>query len=357
MLRKFLCTFVVILIISGNFLFSAEKTNLELKKYAKERNIFIGCAVMPEYLNDPAYVKILTNNFNYITPENNMKWGLIHPTKNGYDFSGADRIVNFALKNGMRLRGHTLAWHYQNPPWLNASNLSKEKAMELLKDHIKNVVGRYKGKVKDWDVVNEPIDDSGNMRANIWYLTIGKDYIELALRWVNEIDPEAKLFLNDYNIEEIGMKSDAFYNLVKKLKESGVPIHGVGFQFHLNGSYYPDFSSIAKNIKRFKEIGLEVHFTEIDVRINGKPTEKEINQHKKIYSELIRLALAYNCEAFITWGLSDRHSWIPFFFPGYGYGLMFDENYNPKPAAFAVRDVLMEGKPVPADFEKTGAGN
>ncbi|MCX7820680.1 MAG: endo-1,4-beta-xylanase [Brevinematales bacterium] len=343
-------TLILVLIFLASYL-NAQENLLGLRNLAKERNIYIGTAVMSQYLDDAEFVKVLTNNFSYLTPENEMKWELIHPANGRYDFTGADKIVNFAMKNGMSVRGHTLAWHFQNPAWLGSS-LSKEKAIEILRDHIKTVVGRYKGKVRDWDVVNEPMDENGSLRKNIWYNAIGEEYIEMALKWANEADPQAKLFLNDYSVEGRGAKSDGFYNLVKKLKEKGAPIHGVGLQFHLDGLYFPDFMAYVENVKRFKELGLEVHITELDVRIQGKPTEKDINQHKRIYGELMKLALAYDCEAFITWGLSDKHSWIPTFFIGYGYGLMFDKDYKPKPAAFAVKDVLEGDRPTRAYFEK-----
>jgi len=348
---KFISMLILIVLSHLTFIFSEDAVKLQLRNYATQKGIYIGCAVMPQHLDEPTFVNILTNNFNYLTPENNMKWELIHPKKDSYDFSGADKIVEFGLKNGMRIRGHTLVWHYQNPKWLLDSKLTREEAMEVLKNHIMTVVGRYKGKVKDWDVVNEPMGENGVLRWNIWYQNIGEDYIELALNWAKEADPDAKLFLNDYGIEPVNAKSDGFYRLVKKLKSKGVPLDGVGFQFHLDGKFYPDFASIAQNIKRFKDLGLEVHFTEVDVRLYGKPSQREIEQHERIFSELMKLALAYDCKAFITWGLSDKYSWIPSFFSGYGYGLMFDENYKPKSAALAVRDVLKGEKPKSSIFE------
>ncbi len=325
---------------------------IKLRELAKERQIYLGTAIMSHYLNDQKFVNVLTNNFNFITPENEMKWEIIHPANGRYDFSGADKIVNFAQKNGMALRGHTLVWHYQNPAWLGSS-LSKEKAIEILKEHIKTVVGRYKGKVKYWDVVNEPMDEMGRLRRTIWSEAIGEEYIEVALKWAHEADPEAKLFINDYSVEALGPKSDGLYNLAKKLLEKGAPLHGVGLQFHLDALYSPNYSSYVQNIKRFKELGLEVHFTEVDVRIKGKPNENDIDKHKKIYAELMKIALAYDCEAFITWGVSDKHSWIPSFFQGYGYGLMFDNDYNPKPAAYGVKEVLEGDRPTRSYFEKT----
>jgi len=330
--------------------------NLKLRKLAESKGILLGAAVRPEYLDESDYVDVLTNNFNYITPENHMKWVIVHPKKETYDFSGADKIVDFALKNKMKVRGHTLAWHYQNPDWLVSTPMKRAEAEKILKEHIMKVVGRYKGKIRDWDVVNEPLDSSGEIRVNIWSLTIGPEYIELAFKWAHEADPGARLFLNEYGNEWLGTKADAFYKLVKELKEKGVPINGVGLQCHIDGEYMPDFGSIAQNLKLLSELGLEIQITELDVRLRGTPTEKGISQHAKIYGELMKAALAYGCTAYITWGVSDKYSWIPSFFGGYGYGLLFDEKYQPKPAALAVHDVLSGEKPTKGYFEKFVTG-
>ncbi len=333
----------------------AESTNstVNLRKLAGMKGISIGAAVMPEHLDDSKYVELLTNNFNYITPENHLKWALVHPQKKSFDFSGADKIVNFAIKNKMKLRGHTLAWHYQNPEWLTSLLMNKEEAKEILKNHILKVVGRYKGKIRDWDVVNEPLDDTGRLRFNPWYYSIGEEYIELAFKWAHEADPDAKLFLNEYGVEWYGPKADAFYNLVKKLKEKGVPINGVGIQFHLDGTHIPNFKSVAKNINRFIDLGLEVQITELDVRLGEPITDESFEQQAKIYSEIMKIALAYDCSAFITWGVCDKYSWIPSFFPGYGHALMFDDKYQPKLAAFAVKEVLAGEKPSKILYEES----
>lgn len=316
-------------------------SNVSLKELADKRGIIIGTCIMPEYLNDNMYVKTLLDNFNAITPENHMKWELIHPEKNRYNWAGADRLVEFAEKNKLKVRGHTLVWHNQNPPWLNQIR-SKEEALNVLREHIYAVAGRYKGKIYAWDVVNEVFDDYGGYRGSIWYFLCGPEYIDRAFQWTKEADPSAKLFINDYNIETINRKSDAVYNYCKDAIKRRVPIDGVGFQFHIQGDREPNYDSIRKNIKRFVDLGLEVHITELDVRLpSTKPSKEELELQGRIYGKLIELILEFEkTRVFTVWGFTDRYSWIPGFFKGWGSATMFDENYQPKPAFYNILEVL-----------------
>lgn len=314
-----------------------------LRELADKKGLLLGTCVMPNYLDEDMYVKTLLANFNIITPENHMKWGLIHPERNKYNWDGADKIVNFAEKNNLKVRGHTLVWHNQNPNWINEIK-TKEEALNVLKEHIYTVVGRYKGKIYAWDVVNEVIDDYGNFRNSIWYQLCKEEYIDKAFQWAREADPNAKLFINDYNIEPINRKSDALYNYCKDAIKRGVPIDGVGFQFHIQGDIEPNYESIRKNMKRFIELGLEVHITEIDVRLPSlKPSKEQLELQGKIYRRLLELALEFDkARVFIFWGLTDRYSWVPHFFKGWGSALIFDENYQPKPAFYSILEVLQE---------------
>ncbi len=326
-----------------------------LRALADARGLLVGAAVTPAQLDDPAFAKVLVENFNYLTPENCMKWGLIHPAPDTYSFADADRIVAFARAHGMAVRGHNLAWHFQNPGWLQGAGAFTE-AEGFLEEHIKTVVGHFKGQIRDWDVVNEPIDENGGLRSNLWAQAIGPSYVEKALRWAHEADPQARLFLNDYGVEELSIKSDAFYNLVKGLVAKGVPLHGVGLQFHLDGKYNPDFGSVARNLDRLRALGLEVQITELDVRLEEPVSPEALAQQSQIYAELARAALAYKLSALVTWGLTDRFSWIPGTYRGFGHALMFDEEYKAKPAAVAVRDVLAGPALGPEYFKKYGSG-
>ncbi len=327
---------VFYLLVFNGIVFSQEG----LRELAEKKGMFIGAAVSESQLDDADLVKHIKNNFNYLTPGNELKWENVHPTRKHYAFGKTDKIVEFALKNNIRVRGHTLIWHLQNPYWIAKPGTTPEELKEVIRSHISNVVGHYKGKIKDWDVVNEAMDENGFLRENIWQLIIGEEYIEFAFKCANEADPDAKLFINDYSIEEINPKSDGLYNLVKKLKEKKVPIHGVGFQFHLDGRWEPDYESIRANFKRFKDLGLEVQVTEMDVRIPKNYTHSDLERQAKIYGEILKILLSVNGNTFVMWGIGDRFSWIPSFFPGFEAALIFDENLKPKPAYFKLKEVL-----------------
>jgi endo-1,4-beta-xylanase len=205
------------------------------------------------------------------------------------------------------------------------------------------VVGHYKGRIYAWDVVNEAINDDGTLRDTVWLRNIGSEYIELAFRWAHEADPQALLFYNDYGAEGLGVKSDAVYNLVKNLLEKGVPIHGVGLQMHVSLESPPNPQEVAANIKRLNELGLIVHITEMDVRLTTPPRWEDFVRQAEIYYSILKVCLsADNCKAFIMWGFTDKYSWIPGFFSGYGSALIFDESYSPKPAYYYITKAFIE---------------
>jgi len=337
-------------------------TDMTLCDYAATQKIYIGAAIMPDYLDETEYAATVAREFNMIVPENHLKWSFVHPEKNLYDFSGADKIVQFATKKGMKVRGHTLVWHQSIPYWLVSFCDNPEDAKVpfckneleiILRDHIKTVVKRYKGKIQYWDVVNEAFTDhadSRELRKSFWYNILGKDYIEKAFRWAHEADEKAKLFINDFNIAERNSKSDVLYEMIKDFKTKGVPIDGVGFQLHLETSKNPNFDNIEVNVKRFIDLGLEVQFTETDVVIEGELTKEKLELQAEIYRDIINLALKYpEITAFITWGVTDKYSWLPSYAAEvlnsktpYGSGLLFDEHYKRKPAYYAVKKALSE---------------
>jgi GH35 family endo-1,4-beta-xylanase len=326
-------------------------TELTLRQAADKYKMLIGAAVEPDYLDEPEYAEILREQYNFVTPENRMKWGFIHPKKDKYDFAGADKIVDFAAKHNMKVRGHTLVWHIENPGWLTETDWTKEQALEILEDHIKTVVGHYKGKVYAWDVVNEVLDAFA-LRDTLWLKAIGPEYIEKAFIWAHEADPDAKLYINDFFIEEKGVKSDYLYKFVKELLDKKIPIDGIGFQLHIDMENPMDIARINENIKRFTDLGLEVDFTEVDIRITGMDTDEMLQKQADMYSELMNLALSYDkVRAFTMWGITDKYSWVRATYPEAGYAHIYDKNYKPKPAYNALLDVLKKG-PVIIDYEK-----
>ena len=314
-----------------------------LRSAAEKYDMLIGAAVEPEHLKNQQYVDVFGEQFNYLTPENRMKWSFIHPEKERYDFSGGDALVDFAEAHDMKVRGHALVWHIQNPEWLEQGNWSREELLRVLEDHIKSVAGHYKGRVHAWDVVNEALDGSF-MRDTLWHKIIGPEYLEKAFIWAHEAAPDAKLYLNDYSVEDLNMKSNAMYELVKGLLEKGVPIHGVGLQFHLELENPPDFAGVYANIKRFIELGLDVDITELDIRIRDQITDDKLFMQANQYKRLMEIALAFpECGVFTTWGFTDAHSWVPGSFSNTGSALIFDDAYNPKPAFYEIQTALQNG--------------
>lgn len=297
-----------------------------------------------QQLAEDEYGALVAREFNQITADNAMKFKSLQPIRTVFDFKVADKLVAFAQQNEMQVRGHTLVWHQQLAGWVENGDFTRDEMIAILKDHVTTVVSHYRGQVAYWDVVNEAIaDEDGSLRDTVWLRTIGPEYIDMAFQFAREADPDAKLFYNDYNNEDMGMKSNAVYDLVKGMIERGVPIDGVGLQMHLILESPPPTADVVENMERLGDLGLEVHITELDVRMQVPPSDKDLWDQATVYSDMMQACLSVSkCKVFTIWGFSDRHSWIPGFFSGYGSALIFDEDYNPKPAYLALLDALAE---------------
>ncbi|PPR03906.1 hypothetical protein CVT24_008098 [Panaeolus cyanescens] len=292
---------------------------------------YFGTATDNPELNDAPYVEKLgdLHDFNQITPGNSMKWDATEPSRGNFQFANADVIVNLARKNKQILRGHTCVWHSQLPQWVTAGNFTKSALQEIVKTHTRKVVSHFKGKI--WDVVNEPFNDDGTFRESVFYTTIGPEYIAIALKAARKADPHAKLYINDYNIDGPGAKSDAMYNLVKSLKEQGVPIDGIGVQAHLIAGIVPD--SFQANLERFASLGVDVALTELDIRFTLPPTPAKLEQQRRDYQNVIAACKAVKrCVGVTIWDWTDKYSWIPSVFPDQGAALPWDEGFVKKPA-------------------------
>ncbi|MBM2614358.1 endo-1,4-beta-xylanase [Actinoplanes sp. LDG1-06] len=294
---------------------------------------------------DKPYRKVLAKEFNSASPENQMKWEFIHPERNRYNFGPADAIVRFARENGQVVRGHTLLWHSQNPAWLNEGTFTKAELRQILKSHIFTVVGRYKGKIQQWDVANEIFNENGEYRQeNIWIRELGPGIIADAFRWAHEADPRAKLFLNDYGVEWPGVKVDAYEALAKQLLAQRVPLHGFASQAHLSMRYgAPD--QLAGVLQRFDNLGLETAITELDVRMDlpegGVPTAEQLTTQATYYKTVLDACLAVDsCHSFTIWGFTDKYSWVPVFFPTEGAATVMWDDFTRKPAYYTLRDTL-----------------
>lgn len=323
----------------------SQETPRPLREFARRQRLLVGTAVgYSELVDDPRFAQTAARECNLVTTENELKWGIVHPAPDTFDFTRADAIVDFARANRMKVRGHTLVWHQQNPAWLTNGTFTRDELIALLRTHIHTVAGRYRRRIKHWDVVNEAFDDaSGTLRDTLWLRGIGPEYIELAFQFAHEAAPRAKLFYNDFLIELIGPKFDAVYALVADLKARGVPIHGVGFQAHafLSTSCTTCFDQMATRFKQIADLGLEVAITELDVPIVQPTTPAALADQAVLYDTALAACLSVRrCRTFVMWGLTDRYSWIPSFFPTMDDALILDRDYAPKPAYFALRDRL-----------------
>lgn len=308
----------------------------------RDTDLTFGVAVEPHYLADPLYVEQLLLHFNAITPENTGKWVHIHPKRKQYDFSGMDTVVDFAQKHDLVVRGHALVWHHQNPGWLTNGMWLEHEAREELFKHIDAVVSRYKGKILRWDVVNEALADNGEMRGTQWFYLLGENYLADAFHRAHANDPEALLYYNDYGISDCGDKANAAYQLMRRLLNADVPVHGIGFQGHYEVKNPVDLHCLNDNINRMGELGLEVQITELDIRLEMANLDDDLAaKQADQYRQLMGL-LATNeyLNGITVWGLSDAHSWVPSWFQGQGSALLFDESLVPKPAMADVQSSL-----------------
>lgn len=319
-----------------------------LKDLAATSNRLIGYASVSGFgsLSDSAtYEATASQEFNELTPENDMKWGTIHPSQNTYNFVPGDQHVAFAQANGMAIHGHTLAWGSSNPGWLTGGSWNSATLTAVLYDHIDTVVGHYKGQVAAWDVVNEPINTS-----SIWNSVIGPTYIDLALRRAHAADPAAVLIINEFSDETLGSVSDQLYSMAQGLLAAGSPLGGVGFQIHADENG-PDATSLASNMARFAALGLKIYITEMDVRIPSSPNAGDLTQEAAVYQRVIdKCLLQPACKSFQMWGFTDKYSWIPSAFPGFGSALIFDTSYVAKPAYFSLQTRLAQSVQTPGTW-------
>ena len=300
------------------------------------RTVPLGAAVRWDRLSaaDTRYRDAFVQRFNSMTPENELKFAGIEPQEGVFEFAVADRMVDFAQQNGKEVRGHTLIWDGSNPSWLWTQTWTRDQAIAILERHVRTVVSRYAGRIKTWDVVNEPLNDDGSLRQTLFAYYIGPDYIEIALRAAREADPNAKLVINDFNVERTNAKSDALLALAKDLKARGVPLDGVGMQAHVYGAWQAAEADLRSNMERFGAAGLDVELTEMDVRLSDLlPGSTQADVFGR-YARVCRQVAA--CKKLTVWGVDDGNSWL-----GLAQApLLLDASFAPKPAYTAVSDEL-----------------
>jgi endo-1,4-beta-xylanase len=302
-------------------------------------NKWIGAAVNAEALEDvPLYAEVLAREFDYITPENVMKWGPLQPEQGVWDFSAADALLARAAANSQSVKGHALVWHLQEPPWTKA--LTEAALIDAVQSHVSATVRHFQGKLRAWDVVNEAIaDEAPNRIREGIHSTLGISGMANAFKRARAADPNVKLFYNDYGIEGLNSKSDAVYRLLQRLIAAGAPIDGVGFQSHFSTKSYPSLPALRANIRRFAALGLSVNISELDVRTREVPgTRAQRRAAQAIAYQEVASACATTsaCEALTLWGFTDAYSWVDEYF-GADDPLPFDEQYAKKPAYAGLR--------------------
>ena len=322
-----------------------------LAVYAARRNVRVGAAVDAERLLtfDPTYRDLLGAEFNSVVAENAMKFEDVHPSASRFDWSYADDLVGFATERGMAVHGHTLLWHSQVPDWIVDGNWTRATLLEEFRLHVEAVVGRYRGRIESWDVANEMIADGGDatgegLRRSQWIDVIGPDVIDSAFVWANHADPAAKLYLNDYSVEHPESNREKMTRLralAIRLRTAGVPVHGIGLQAHLTLNA-PNRAQLSETLQFFTGAGFDVRISELDVRVPDGQGDAALQSQAVVYRDVMAACLANaRCTGVTTWGFTDRYSWIPQFFPGFGRALPFDASFRPKPAYASMLEALL----------------
>jgi len=361
----------LVVVVSACFAASAKETSL---KEAYKDDFLIGVALGGNLPDDytVAELAVIKSQFNAVTPENCMKPEWSHLEEDRWDFTQADALMDFAEANHMQIFGHTLVWHNQNPKWLfvdGEKEATREKMLQRMKSHIQTLVGRYKGRIRGWDVVNEAIAEGGtkDLRPTPGLKTVGDDYIVKAFQFAHEADPKAELQYNDYNIES-GTKRERTVRLIQSLKEAGVPLAAVGIQGHWILDKVP-FEDIDSAIDEFHKLGVKVMFTEVDLDVIPRKAgadlgqleegdrsakqsgpdqlderlKRQAEQYAKLFAIFHKHKDAISRVTF--WGLNDARSWLNYWpRQRVDHPLLFDRQSQPKPALKAVIDVVAESK-------------
>ncbi len=318
----------------------------------------LGSAAEVEHLDpDPAYQQTLVREFGSLTPQSALKWGIVHPEQDRWDFGLADRMLALAEANGMRLRGHTLVWggaaDPPNPPWLEAVSDPAE-LRAVVRDHVTTLVRRYAGRIPLWDVVNEPLGtfggpgDTDGLQDNHFLRVLGPGYIADALALAHAADPAARLFINENFVIEPGPKQDRLARLVGDLRAAGAPLDGIGFQGHVNflpGLNRPTRAQVEAALRRFEALGLEIEITELNVHLWGFEGDQatRLETQRRFYRDVVAACVAVDaCRATTLWLFTDRYpTSIEQVLGQDAMPLVFDHDYRPKPAYFGVRAGLL----------------
>ncbi len=313
-----------------------QRQGTPLRELAANRDFMIGFAARQEFYHRPdgqIYADTAAREFNLLTPENSMKMDLMNPAPGRYQFADADNLVTFAQQNNMTIHGHPLLWYTQVPEWVEQSDPADREI--LMREYIVRILQRYEDSITLWDIVNEPMDEAGNLRNSVWFQGMGEQYIDIAYHQARQILPQATLILNEYDIEFNGPKSDGFFNLVERLQSRAVPLDAIGFQMHLFTTF-DQFDEVRQKFQRAADLGLDIYVTELDVSFPEGSTQRDFERQGEIYHEVLSICLEQpRCKALQTWGFTDQYSWRERLQP-----LLLDSRYQAKPAYGRLQDRL-----------------
>ncbi|HEX6523989.1 MAG TPA: endo-1,4-beta-xylanase [Streptosporangiaceae bacterium] len=316
---------------------SAAAGGTPLKTLAEGVGRYFGSDMTGNLLSQSTVTQLQSQQFDMLTPGNEMKWDTTEPSNGSFNFGPGDQIVSYAKSNNERVRCHNLVWQSQLPSWV--SSLPSNQVQAAMETHITTEATHYKGSCYAWDVVNEPFNGDGSFVADAFFNAMGSGYIADALRTAHAADPNAKLYLNDFNIEGQNAKSNAMFNLAQSLLAQGVPLNGIGFESHFILGQVP--SDMQANMQRFANLGLDVAVTELDDRINLPASSANLQQQASEFANVVKDCLGVTrCVGVTQWAVGDADSWVPGTFSGQGAATMFDQNYQPKPAFTAVQQAF-----------------
>jgi endo-1,4-beta-xylanase len=326
-----------------------------LRRVAAKKNLLVGSAVSFRELHWPEFTELLAKEASIVVAENDMKWQTIHPARDRYDFAPGDALVAFAKAHGQLVRGHNLCWHQAIPAWF-PQTATPQNAADLLRSHIVTVAGHYAGKIQSWDVVNEAIHGEdgvpGGFRKSIWYQLLGAQYIDIAFRAARQADPHALLTYNDYDLEQDSPKAEAkrqaVLGLLRSMRERNIPIDALGIQSHLHASNQPyEWAGLHRFLTALEPLNLQVFVTELDVNDSALPGDVAERDRAvaDLYREYLHNVLTHPAvKAVLTWGLTDRDSWLNKFARRKDgqpvRPLPFDADLKPTPAYFAMREQI-----------------
>ncbi|KAF6756955.1 glycosyl hydrolase family 10 protein [Ephemerocybe angulata] len=291
--------------------------------------VYLGSILDGNTISDTSITNVLKTEFGAITAEYSWKWPRIQSTQGVFDFNASDSVLNWAIANGKLIRGHTLVWHQNIPQWVDTVT-DKPTLTSIIQTHINVVVGRYRGKVYAWDVVNELFEEDGNFRNSVFYRVLQEDFIDIAFRAARAADPAAKLYIGEYNLDYAGPKIDALLALVSRLQARGVPIDGIGSQSHLT---LGNTAAVPAQLQRLALTNLDIAVTELDIRIPKPVDATKLAAQQAAYASVTRACLIIpKCVGITVWGVSDRYSWVDTTLPTFDSPLAWDDDYRKKAA-------------------------